>query len=115
MEHTVSGDAESDDGSITYETDSSTKIQRVITMDGSVCEDVELEEEAILNKDFYKSQDPEDEEHEGWTGNEGATATHFYRNTALMVVPDNSMVHACKRWRWQCQVDQHQRPTRLLW
>ncbi|RAO71302.1 uncharacterized protein BHQ10_007314 [Talaromyces amestolkiae] len=35
----------------------------------------------------YYGRDPDDEDFEGFTGNEGAHATHFYRPTGLLIVP----------------------------
>ena len=42
---------------------------------------VRVEEDCLLDLAAYEAQSPDDEEHSGWTGNEGCTATLWYRNT----------------------------------
>lgn len=50
-------------------------------------------------KDYYLSEpddtddeEPDDEEHEGWTGNEGAPAQYWYRSVVLLLVPPSCKI-----------------------
>ena len=45
-----------------------------------VARDIELNISDFLYTDAF-DRDPDDEEYEGYTGNEGASATHIYRET----------------------------------
>ena len=46
-----------------------------------------LEEEEILENTDFTAVEPDDEECDGWTGNEGCTATHFYHRTCAVILP----------------------------
>ncbi|MCJ1432049.1 hypothetical protein MMC27_001405 [Xylographa pallens] len=51
--------------------------------------DIEFEEENILQEEPF-GDSPDDEDYEGFTGNEGASTTHYYRKTCLLVMPEDS-------------------------
>ena len=48
---------------------------------------IALEEEDILETFDFTDIEPDDEECDGWTGNEGCTATHFYHRTCAVILP----------------------------
>lgn len=52
-----------------------------------LAENITLKEEEILNNADFKDMEPDDEECDGWTGNEGCTATHFYHRTCAVILP----------------------------
>ncbi|KAL9043571.1 MAG: hypothetical protein Q9214_003247, partial [Letrouitia sp. 1 TL-2023] len=58
------------------ETDSSSPLAKDITLD---------EEDIIQSNSFKRAPDSED--YEGYTGNEGTSTTHYYRNSCLMIMP----------------------------
>lgn len=65
------------------EIDSSLKLTRVVTMDGiQKFTDLPIEEDDFLDafEDVFDDE-PDDEEFGGYTGNEGAETTHWYRKT----------------------------------
>ncbi|ETI24626.1 hypothetical protein G647_03995 [Cladophialophora carrionii CBS 160.54] len=48
---------------------------------------LEVDEENIVDSTDEDEEEPDDEEHSGYTGNEGCTATFRYRNTVMVIVP----------------------------
>lgn len=52
-----------------------------------IAEDIALKEEDILETFDFTDIEPDDEECDGWTGNEGCTATHFYHRTCAVILP----------------------------
>ncbi|OJZ83703.1 hypothetical protein ASPFODRAFT_62832 [Aspergillus luchuensis CBS 106.47] len=44
-------------------------------------------EDLLIQDGFFSNRDPNDEEYQGFTGNAGAQATHFYRATGAIIVP----------------------------
>lgn len=67
------------------ECDREVKLKYLVDPEGDkIGEDIEVDEEDILQSDPF-ARDPDDEDYEGFTGNEGASATHWYRET---VSPD---------------------------
>ena len=70
------------------EFESNWKLLTVFQSDGKqIAEDVALEEEDILENPDFTGIAPDDEECDGWTGNEGCTATHFYHRTCVVILP----------------------------
>ncbi|KAG9839049.1 hypothetical protein KCU98_g9897, partial [Aureobasidium melanogenum] len=64
-------------------------LTRVVDPDGLVViTDLAIEEEDILQEEPYEDRDPDEHEYEGWTGNAGATSTHWYKDSALVLVPN---------------------------
>ena len=56
-------------------------LKRIINLEGDVlAQDLSLDQEAIVQDDPF-DRDPDHEDYEGWTGNAGASATHWYRDT----------------------------------
>ena len=47
---------------------------------------VPIEESDIVQDDPF-DRDPDDEDYEGYTGNEGASSTHFYRDSCIVLMP----------------------------
>ena len=69
------------------ETDAEWRLQTIFQYDGKqIAADVTLEEEDLLENTDFTGIEPDDEECDGWTGNEGCTATHFYRRTCAVIV-----------------------------
>lgn len=70
------------------ELESNWKLVTVFQSDGQqLAEDISLKEEEILNDTDFENMEPDDEECDGWTGNEGCTATHFYHRTCAVILP----------------------------
>lgn len=58
----------------------SIQLKRMIDLDGSlIARDISIQEEDIVQEDPF-SRDPDKEDFEGYTGNAGASATHFYHD-----------------------------------
>ncbi|CAD0084108.1 unnamed protein product, partial [Aureobasidium vineae] len=67
----------------------SLKLTRVVDADGNVIvTDLEVDECDVLQSESYDDRDPDEHEYEGWTGNAGATSTHWYRDSVLLLVPN---------------------------
>lgn len=70
------------------ELESKWNLVTVFQSDGQqLAENITLEEEGILNNADFKSMKPDDEDCDGWTGNEGYTATHSYYRTCAVILP----------------------------
>ena len=102
FEHTVMGGAEEEEedrygyGSfnrggiheIIDVCDEDWKLTKVFTPNGKhIAGNIEVDQDEILQEGVFGGE-PDDEDYEGWTGNEGATATHIYRRTCAMIVPN---------------------------
>ncbi|KAI9712170.1 MAG: hypothetical protein M1812_007008 [Candelaria pacifica] len=62
-------------------------LQHVVELDGSeVAKELTLGEYEIVQKDPF-AKGPNNEDFSGWTGNEGTTATHYYRSTVALLMP----------------------------
>lgn len=71
----------------------SLKLTRVVDTDGNVIvTDLNVGEEEILQKEFYEDRHPDEHEYGGWTGNAGATSTHWYKDSVLVLVPNEYIV-----------------------
>jgi hypothetical protein len=67
-------------------------LRLVVTPDGSeVAKGLPIEEDDIVQEDCF-ARDPDDEEYEGYTGNAGASATHYYRDSCLLILPKSRLV-----------------------
>ena len=61
------------------EIESGFKLQQVVDLDGNtVAKEIDVNEESIVPKDYFKDEDPDDRDVE-YTGNEGATAKLWYQ------------------------------------
>ncbi|KIW68644.1 hypothetical protein PV04_04573 [Phialophora macrospora] len=54
---------------------------------------VAVDEETFVGFADEEDEEPDDEEHSGFTGNEGCTATYWYRTTVIVIVPPARKVH----------------------
>lgn len=85
-------ESDEDDGGhheITDEIDSSLTLKRVVDIHGhEVVTDVDVSEDEILQEDPFDDREPTDESYEGYTGNAGATATHWYRDAVSNMLRD---------------------------
>jgi len=61
----------------------------VVELDGrEVAKDMECnEKEMFIQTDPFEEVEPDDEDYSGFTGNEGVSATHFYRRTVSHPLP----------------------------
>lgn len=67
---------------IDEENDSTITLKHVAQLDGQVFgKDVDLEPNNIVQTNPWDDRDPDDEDHEGYTGNEAATTTYWYRDS----------------------------------
>ncbi|KIV86410.1 hypothetical protein PV11_02022 [Exophiala sideris] len=55
--------------------------------DESLLGRVHVDADAMLDREAYECNVPDDKERSGFTGNEGCTATYWYRDTVLVIVP----------------------------
>ncbi|KAK5123058.1 hypothetical protein LTR85_003254 [Meristemomyces frigidus] len=79
---------------ITDETDSSLQLKRVVDTEGvETMKDVNIEEECIIQEDPFEDRDPDEEAYEGFTGNAGASATHWYRDTVMVIVKREKLMN----------------------
>jgi len=57
-------------------------LQKVVALDGTeVARDIFISKWEMLDPGIFDDRELDDEEYEGWTGNEGATTTHWYRSS----------------------------------
>lgn len=83
VECTKNEDVEDDDGS-----GSELKLRRVVDMSGhQICQDIDIEEDDFVQDGVYDDRYPDSEDYQGYTGNEAAEATYWYRDTALLIIP----------------------------
>ncbi|TIA52683.1 hypothetical protein D6C79_01885 [Aureobasidium pullulans] len=72
----------------------STALTRVVDTDGNViATDLDIEEDDIVQPDPYEDRDPDEDSYEGWTGNAGATSTHWYKDSVLVLVPNDMIAN----------------------
>ncbi|KXJ88971.1 hypothetical protein Micbo1qcDRAFT_206561 [Microdochium bolleyi] len=89
-----------------FETDRHTTLQSLRSLDGAHVGDfkTEYEDDHTLRPLVFDEEDPDDEEHEGYTGNEGAPATFWYRKAVCILVPeaaaDMFMFQGSNCWKW---------------
>lgn len=77
-------------------------LTRVVDPDGFVVvTDLAIEEEDILQAEPYEDRDLDEHEYEGWTGNARATSTHWYKDSALVLVP-NEYIADVFLWQHDC-------------
>ena len=70
------------------------KLQTIFQYNGKrIAEDIDLEEEDLLKNVDFTDIEPDDEDCDGYTGNEGCTATHFYRRTCAVILPRGRRFH----------------------
>lgn len=87
LERVVSGGAEEENYSVTFHKmedvcEDTVELKRVVDLNGNViAEHIDINMDDVVQKKEFIEQEPDDEEYEGWTGNEGASATHWYRET----------------------------------
>ena len=83
FEHTSHGDRydESDDAEKTW------TLKKLFLTEGIlVAEDIEVEKNNIAGVDDILEAEPDDEEFEGWLGNEEAESTQIYRRSCLVIL-----------------------------
>ena len=62
--------------------DTSLCLKRIVEMNGKlVAENVGINEKDFLNENPFEGRAPDDEDYSGYTGNEGVSATQWYRHT----------------------------------
>ncbi|KAI9744730.1 MAG: hypothetical protein M1818_001655 [Claussenomyces sp. TS43310] len=67
-------------------------LQVVDLAENVVANDMDVHDDNVITRGHYSDEDPQEEDYSGFTGNEGVTATHFYRHTAVVVVPRGARV-----------------------
>lgn len=79
------GDKDDSDGhhTIVDVHESNIELPRVVDLNGvKIAEGIRIDEEQLIPDDIFdEDREPDDEDYEGYTGNAGASATHFYRDT----------------------------------
>ncbi|KAL8834797.1 MAG: hypothetical protein Q9170_003593 [Blastenia crenularia] len=56
-------------------------LKQMVDLNGRVLgQDIKVNDDSIVQNEPF-ARDPDEEDYEGWTGNEGASATHWYRDT----------------------------------
>jgi hypothetical protein len=62
--------------------DTSLHLKKIFNMNGILlAENVEIDEEDFLVENPFEDKTPDNEDYSGYTGNEGVSATHWYRDT----------------------------------
>lgn len=75
----------SDFHEIIEECDKSLELKRIVDFDGQVVgTEFDVDEDNIIQDEPFKDREPDEEDFEGYTGNEGASTTHWYRNTVSL-------------------------------
>lgn len=78
--------------SIIDELENSISLSSVVDCDGHVVADsVGVCDELFIQQDLFNDH-PDEEEFSGFTGNEGTSATHFYRQTVCVALSDSKWV-----------------------
>jgi hypothetical protein len=78
------GDSDSEDGhhSITEVYETYLKLPHVVNLGGTkIAENIQISEDQIIQGDIFEDREPDEEDYEGFSGNAGASATHWYRDT----------------------------------
>ncbi|KAL9593533.1 MAG: hypothetical protein Q9219_007506 [cf. Caloplaca sp. 3 TL-2023] len=69
---------------------SSLRLKRMVAMNGNVLGDnIEVEEEDFVDEDPF-GREPDNEDYEGYMGNWGPEATHFYYDSLAVLIPHAS-------------------------
>jgi hypothetical protein len=64
------------------EIDRETYLTRIVDLEGTEIDfNLQIDDEILIQENPFDKVDPDDEEYSGYTGNEGVSATHFYRRT----------------------------------
>ena len=64
------------------EIDRETYLTRIVDLEGTEIDiNLQIDDEILIQECPFDKVDPDDEEYSGYTGNEGVSATHFYRRT----------------------------------
>lgn len=75
----------SDFHEIIDECDKSLKLKRIVDFAGRVVgTEFDVDEDNIIQDEPFKDREPDEEDFEGYTGNEGGSTTHWYRNTVSL-------------------------------
>ncbi|KAG9837886.1 hypothetical protein KCU98_g10477, partial [Aureobasidium melanogenum] len=95
--------------------DDSLKLTCVVDDEGhEVFKDIPVEEKDIVQLHPFKRK-PNKSEYKGYTGNEGASATHWYKDTVIVLIPNDSfadvMMH---RPKYSSEVVPAQRVSMML-
>jgi hypothetical protein len=62
--------------------ESSLQLPRVVDIRGeTVATKVRIDEDEIIQDEIFDGRSPDEEDYEGYSGNAGASATHWYRDT----------------------------------
>ncbi|KAI9659849.1 MAG: hypothetical protein M1821_001200 [Bathelium mastoideum] len=80
---------EEDHHSLIEELDSTWRIGNVVDAEGELkFQKIEIADDNIVQSDLHTAREPDEESFAGYTGNEGATSTHWYRDSAIVIVPN---------------------------
>ncbi|KAF2231683.1 hypothetical protein EV356DRAFT_569412 [Viridothelium virens] len=97
-------DAEIEDN-IVEEINRSLKLHHVVDLNGSLkLTSAEIAEDDIVQNEPFAGRDPDDTEEE-YTGNEGATSTHWYRNSALLLLPHAEYISFFLKNKLKCGIE----------
>lgn len=73
--------------------DESLRLKVMLDMNGSkIAEDITIQEHNIVQEKPFAWK-PDNEDYSGYTGNEGVSATHFYRNSCLVISPKDYQIN----------------------
>lgn len=71
----------------------SLRLTKVVRLDGtSFLKNVKIRPADIVQTDPFEGKDIDEEDYEGWTGNEGAYATQWYRSAGLLILPQSRVL-----------------------
>ena len=75
-----------------------THLRAVFRLDGrKFAEEVTINESDIIQDDAFE-REPDDEDYNGFTGNEGVSATHFFRDSCFVIIPRQCRIEVFKPW-----------------
>ncbi|KAE8394112.1 hypothetical protein BDV23DRAFT_179916 [Aspergillus alliaceus] len=78
--------------------DSSLELSHVVNSEGiTVGRHIPFREDMLVQEGVF-DRDPDNEDFQGFTGNEGATTTHFYHETGALIIPERfRFLFACQQ------------------
>jgi len=94
LEHMVMGSCEEDawrcqNHDIDEVIESELKLRKAVNLEGDqIAAEIDLEESHVVDYEIIKDDEPNDEDFSAFTGNEGATTTHWYRRVVRLSILD---------------------------
>ena len=92
MEYVVEGECGGAGYGIEEELESTLKLTLVVEASGSkIAGGVPIDQEDLVQEDLF-GREPDEEDFEEYTGNAGPFATHWYRDSCLVLMPQHFLI-----------------------